>query len=193
MLCEKCNINQATVHMQQIVNGEKTEMHLCQNCSLNIDAAASIDALFNGLLGSFLTGGNVEKSNPKIVINYKPCPRCGMTYDSFRNGGGKLGCAHCYKTFTHELNPILKNVQASVRHEGKFPQKSGRDLFKKREVVRLRGLMQKAIDDENFEEAAKLRDEVRLMEYVEHDENVENAEKIPETPVTEDNNESNLV
>ncbi|MCL1986605.1 MAG: UvrB/UvrC motif-containing protein [Firmicutes bacterium] len=194
MLCEKCNSNQATVHMQQVVNGEKTEMHLCQTCSTGIDAAASIDALFNGLLGSFLTGGS-EKNNPKIVINYKPCPRCGMTYDTFRNGGGKLGCAHCYKTFTHELNPILKNVQASVRHEGKFPQKSGRDLFKKREAVRLRGLMQKAIDDENFEEAARLRDEVRLMENVENVENMgntENAKEIP-APATEDNNESNLV
>ena len=166
MLCEKCHLKQATVHMQQIVNGSKTEMHLCQDCSSQIDAPISIEALFNGLLGSFLSMTTEKQSSQKFQVKYEPCINCGMTYEGFKSGGGKLGCADCYRIFSRELNSILKNVQASIRHEGKFPQRSGRSMFKKREAERLRELMRKAIDDENFEEAARLRDEVRSMEKV---------------------------
>lgn len=165
MLCEKCHQKPATVHMQQIVNGTKTEMHLCQDCSTQIDAPISIEALFNGLLGSFLSMAS-EKPSRAELVHYEPCTTCGLTYEEFKNGGGKLGCADCYRVFFRELEPILKNVQASIRHEGKFPQKSGQSMFQKREADRLRMLMQQAISDENFEEAARLRDEVRTLDSV---------------------------
>jgi len=87
-----------------------------------------------------------------------------MTFEGFKNGGGKLGCEACYRVFSRELGSILKNIQASLRHEGKYPQKSGRDMFQKREAERMRILMRKAIEEENFEEAAKLRDEIRSLE-----------------------------
>ena len=164
MLCEKCHQKQATVHMQQFVNGTKTEVHLCQDCSTQIDAPISIEALFNGLLGSFLTMANDKQSSHKPKVSYAPCHTCGMTYESFKSGGGKLGCADCYRVFSRELESILKNVQASTRHEGKYPQKSGQGLFQKREVERLRELMLKAIENENFEEAARLRDEIKSLE-----------------------------
>lgn len=164
MLCEKCHQKPATVHMQQIINGAKTEMHLCQDCSAQIDAPISIEALFNGLLGSFLSMAPEKQSSHVPKVLYEPCPTCGMTYEGFKNGGGKLGCADCYRVFSRELKSIFKNVQASLRHEGKFPQRYGRSMFQKREAERLRELMRKAIADENFEEAARLRDEVRLLE-----------------------------
>lgn len=167
MLCEKCHHKPATVHMQQIVNGAKIEMHLCQDCSAQIEAPISIEALFNGLLGSFLSMA-VEKQNSHITrVRYEPCPTCGMTYEGFKAAGGKLGCEACYRVFSRELDAILKNVQASVKHEGKFPQKFGRALFQKKEAGRLRSLMNKAIEDENFEEAAQLRDEIRVLEAAE--------------------------
>ena len=164
MLCEKCHQKQATVHMQQIVNGTKTEMHLCQDCSTQMDSPISIDTIFNGLLGSFLSMAAEKQSRPESRTHYEPCPICGMTYDGFKSCGGKLGCAQCYTVFSRELANILKNVQASTRHEGKYPQKSGRSMFQKREAARLRKLMKTAIEDENFEEAARLRDEIRDIE-----------------------------
>ena len=165
MICQKCQQKPATVHMQQIVNGTKTEMHLCQDCSTQIETPISIDALFNGLLGSFLSMASEKQCNHKQPrVHYEPCPSCGMTYEGFKTGGGKLGCAACYRVFSRELDSILKNVQASVKHEGKFPQKYGHALFQKKEAVRLRGLMRKAVEEENFEEAAKLRDELRVIE-----------------------------
>lgn len=180
MLCEKCNLKQATVHMQQIVNGTKKEMHLCQDCSVQVplDSPISIEALFNGLLGSFLgmpTGESVKTGKPgcyRSNIRYEPCHTCGMTFESFQTDGGKLGCANCYKAFTRELMTILKNVQASIKHEGKFPQKFGKEMFHKKEANRLRGLMRKAIDEENFEEAARLRDEIKTFEVSQPEEGV---------------------
>ena len=169
MLCEKCHQKQATVHMQQIVNGIKTEMHLCQDCSTQMDSPVSIEALFNGLLGSFLSMSSDKQSSHKPRVYYEPCGTCGMTYDDFKNSGGKFGCADCYQVFSRELEGILKNVQASTRHEGKFPKTFGVDMFQKREANRLRELMNKAIEDENFEEAARLRDEVRSLETVGED------------------------
>jgi len=166
MLCEKCHNKPATVHMQQIVNGQKTEMHLCQDCSTQMDSPISIEALFNGLLGSFLSMAVEKQSNQRPDVHYEPCPTCGMTYDGFKNGGGKLGCEVCYTVFSRELDAILKNVQASVKHEGKYPQKFGRGMFQEKEAVRLRALMRRAIEEENFEEAARLRDEVKDLESV---------------------------
>ena len=164
MLCEKCHQKQATVHMQQIVNGTKTEMHLCQDCSSQIDSPITIEALFNGLLGSFLSMAQEKQGNIKPNIHYEPCKTCGMTYEGFKNGGGKLGCMDCYRVFSRELESIFKSVQASTKHEGKFPQRSGRSMFQEREAGRLRILMKKAIEEENFEEAARLRDEIRVLE-----------------------------
>jgi len=164
MLCEKCHQKPATVHMQQIVNGAKTEMHLCQDCSAQMDSPISIETLFNGLLGSFLSMAAEKQNNRETQVHHEPCLSCGMTFDGFKSGGGKLGCGDCYRVFSRELESILKNIQASVRHEGKYPQKSGRDMFQKREVERLRGVLRKAVEEENFEEAAKLRDEIRSLE-----------------------------
>ena len=164
MLCERCHQKQATVHMQQIVNGVKAEMHLCQDCSSHTDSPITIEALFNGLLGSFLTMAAEKQNSREAYVHVKPCPICGMSFEHFKSGGGKLGCAACYRVFSRELEAILKNVQASLQHEGKFPKKSGRAMFEKREAVRLREVMRKAIEEENFEEAARLRDEIRLLE-----------------------------
>jgi len=129
-----------------------------------MDSPISIDALFNGLLGSFLSMAAEKQSNREAHIHYEPCPICGMTFEDFKNAGGKMGCADCYRVFSKELASILKNVQASLRHEGKFPQRSGRAMFQKREADRIRNLMKQAVEEENFEEAARLRDKIKALE-----------------------------
>ena len=69
----------------------------------------------------------------------------------------------CYQTFKNELEALLKNVQGSIRHEGKFPKRSGVVMRYKREEDRLRTLLKKAVDEENFEEAATIRDQIKAM------------------------------
>jgi protein arginine kinase activator len=150
--------------MQQHFNGTKTEYHLCQECSAQVvEAPISIEALIHGLLGSFLAMAAEKADSFDAPHSDETCPVCGMTFDDFKSGG-KLGCEACYRTFERELEAILKNVQGSVRHEGKFPQKSGVNLFQKREAVRLRDELRKAVEEENFESAAYLRDQIRAIE-----------------------------
>jgi protein arginine kinase activator len=176
MLCEKCQKNQATIHMQQIVNGAKIEIHLCPACSLALaELPVSFENLFQGVLDSILSmaGGTGKidaaggiNGGAKAIVPKIKCDSCGMTYERFKTGG-KLGCADCYRAYSHELETLFKNVQGSVRHEGKFPKRSGVEMRQIREADRLRVLLKKAVEDENFEEAAELRDRIRAMQLSE--------------------------
>ncbi len=163
MLCEKCQKNQATVIIKQAsVNGESVIKHLCPECAFNIEIPISFEDLFQGFLDTIQSmakneAGRVEKK--KTV----PCPSCGTTFEQFKKTG-RLGCAECYNTFSGEMETLLKNVQISTRHEGKFPRRSGVALRQKREADKLRGRLKKAVDSENFEEAANLRDRIRALE-----------------------------
>jgi protein arginine kinase activator len=166
MLCEKCQKNQATVHLQQFVNGVKTEMHLCPACSLSLaEMPISFENLFQGVLDSILSMSkpHAETDSKLAPPSGRKCPVCGITYEQFKSTG-KLGCEECYRTFSGELETLLKNVQGSVRHEGKFPKRSGVAMRQKRETDRLKMMLKKAVEDENFEEAANLRDRIRSME-----------------------------
>ena len=170
MLCEHCHQKPATIHMSQFINGVKTETHLCQDCSAHGEATLSIESLFNGLLGSLLMVKESQQNTRHTPC--KPCATCGMTYDAFRTAG-KFGCAGCYAVFAKELEAIFKNVQGSTRHEGKFPQLNGQPMFHQREVDRLRHVLRTAIEEENYENAARLRDQIRTIEAALAAENTE--------------------
>ena len=164
MICEKCHVNPATVHVQQIINGEKKESYLCQSCAGETDQGISFTNIFQGLMDAFLknaaaSGGNVAAAQE---IQTK-CPDCGFTYNDFKKAG-KLGCGGCYAAFSKELDRILKNIQGSNTHEGKFPHKSGVLMMQKRELENLRLLLHKAIQEEEFETAASLRDRIKGMD-----------------------------
>jgi protein arginine kinase activator len=163
MLCEKCHAKPATVFMTQIVNGNKTELHLCPECSIQSQMPISFENMFQSLINSIQSmtqAGGTPAAIPTI-----PCSSCGMTFEQFKTSG-KLGCAQCYLAFPNEMSALLKSVQGSVHHEGKYPQRSGVELRQKREAEQLRVKLKKAIEDENFEEAAKLRDMIRELEAI---------------------------
>lgn len=164
MLCEKCHQKQATMHMQQYVNGEKTEMHLCQDCAAALEIPFSFDNLFQGFLGSFLTKPQVDiGGNGKEAHTVVKCGTCGLSYDGFKKTG-RLGCADCYSAFRQELDAIFKSVQSSNQHQGKFPRKYGGELFVKRELDQLKLSLAKAVENEEYEEAVLLRDKIREYE-----------------------------
>ena len=107
------------------------------------------------------TGGFTSKPQAPNV----PCPVCGLNFEEFKSGDGlRLGCAECYQAFAEPVEVYLKTLQSSTRHEGKIPKRSGVKLRQKRDVTRLRDALKKAVEAENFEEAAKLRDQIREME-----------------------------
>ena len=170
MLCDKCQKNPATVRMQQFIHGKKTELNLCQECTFkleNLEMPISLENVFKGFLdqlqSKLFTGmGSVSSTPPQTAAK---CARCGMTYDEFKTDG-KLGCEECYQSFSKEVDSLLKSIQGSTRHEGKYPRRLGAGLKHKRKANELRVKLKIAIGEENYEEAARLRDEIRSLEVI---------------------------
>lgn len=163
MVCEKCNQNKATVHLTKIQNNKKTEIHLCEEC-----ARKTQDMSFENpfTINNFLTGllDSVQSSPIKVdYIKTTTCSKCGMSYGKFKQLG-RLGCSDCYNTFNEKLMPLIKSVHGSQQHTGKVPKKSGNRIRIKREIITMKKELRKAIDREEFERAAELRDKIKLLE-----------------------------
>ena len=165
MLCEKCQKNPATVHMQHFMHGVKKEMHLCQECSFKLEMPISLENIFQGFMEQFNSTyfGQTPTESKAKQCTMATCTSCLLTYEEFKKGM-KLGCDTCYKTFKGSIEALLKNVQGSTRHSGKYPQRTGAGILQQRQANQLRVHLQQAIAEENFEEAARLRDEIRNLE-----------------------------
>ncbi len=164
MLCELCKQTQATVHLTEIVNDQMTELHLCEACANQ--KGAQVESHFG--LSDLLSGlADFSKPQEPEEVPVKACSTCGMTYDDFRKVG-RLGCSECYPTFKRSLGSLLKRIHGSPIHVGKSPLrliKSGK--VAKTELLELKRKLERAIADEAFEEAAKLRDQIRRFEQQE--------------------------
>ena len=167
MLCEVCKQAQSTVHLTEIVNDQMTELHLCEVCANQ--KGAQVESHFG--LADLLSGlADFSKTQEPEEATGKACPSCGMTYDDFRKVG-RLGCAQCYVTFKRSLGSLLKRIHGSPIHLGKSPirhAKPGRPKAEaKNELAELRRKLERTIEREEFEEAVKIRDQIRRMEQQE--------------------------
>ena len=157
MLCEECGKNQAEVVMTTVVNGQSATRHLCREC-LKKYQAGDLQALLGAILSTI--AGKLQEADeeaPDIV-----CPKCGETYAEFQKTG-MLGCAECYQAFRKELAPVINRVQGRTQHAGRRPPVSEEEQARQTRMEELRSLMEAAVAEENFEEAARLRDELRAM------------------------------
>ncbi|NPV26959.1 MAG: hypothetical protein HPY81_05765 [Firmicutes bacterium] len=167
MYCEECKKRPATVHVTKIVNNKKTERHLCEYCAreqeqigFGFEPSFSIQKLLASLL-------NYEPPTPEgISIAYPEptkCENCGLTYSQFGQLG-KVGCSECYQRFSEKLSPLLRRIHGSARHTGKIPKRTGGAIRLQKEIEHLRQQLQNAIQREEFEQAAQLRDQIRELE-----------------------------
>lgn len=164
MLCERCKKNLATVHMKKNINGEKAECYLCEECAISIDHQLSFDQFFQGFLDTIFNSDHAIGFSGMPQKHVSPaCKICGLTYSEFREHG-KLGCVNCYDTFKDQLDIIFKNIHGSNRHQGKFPHRKGAILKRKRDIETLKTSLMKAIEAEEYEQAAQLRDRIREIE-----------------------------
>ncbi|MCG7410669.1 UvrB/UvrC motif-containing protein [Paenibacillus sp. ACRRX] len=174
MMCQQCGQKPATLHFTKIINGEKTESHICEGCArekgeLNADPAHefSIHNLLSGLLDFDLSNGAGNLKNGvygfKATSEAMRCDNCGLTFSQFSKMG-RFGCDECYKSFGSRLDPLLKRVHGNIIHVGKIPKRNGIVLQRKRELDELREKLQECIRMEQFEEAAQLRDHIRMLE-----------------------------
>lgn len=163
MICEKCKKTQASVHMKQIINGDVKEIHLCQECAAAYDIGSGFSfdfgSMFQDLFNMAAAPAGLEMGRAHGGLR---CGACGMTYDEFMRTG-KLGCSGCFDEFYSNIQPMLKNIHGSDEHKGKIPQKSGGRMLKKREIDELRKKLSAAVENEEFEEAARLRDRIREL------------------------------
>ena len=153
MKCEICKDNDATVHFKHVVNGSVQEMFVCKDCAenggLSVQGAIPItDFLF----------GVAAQPQEEPAGEGRECPACGMGSRHFRETS-RLGCAVCYETFKEELKPMVEEVHRGLQHKGKVPVREKVHT----ELATLEDRLQKAVAEQNFEEAARLRDRVREL------------------------------
>lgn len=169
MLCPECGKRPATLHYTKIVNGNKSEFHLCEVCAQDrgeyMPGVNDGFSFFNQLLSGLL---NFEPSTSELgdheaLKSALRCPTCGLTYHQFSKVG-KFGCADCYTTFRDRLNPLLRRVHGHSTHRGKIPERTQGELKLKRTLEKLKEDLAVRISEEKFEEAAQLRDEIRSLQ-----------------------------
>ena len=168
MLCDNCGEREAAIHLTQIVDNTVTTMHLCEQCAAakGVETGASV-AKFP--LGDFLASlGKPGSSQAAEAGADVACPACGGTLQDFRQTG-RLGCARCYTTFEAHLRDLLRRLHGSSQHVGEryaavaaAPAESAAGPA--RAVGELREQLRRAIESENFELAAELRDRLKVLE-----------------------------
>lgn len=165
MLCEICGERQATIHYTKIINGKKNESHICEICAKsNSDSITKYgDFSFNHLLSGLLNFDQITNESMYTKTSTERCMTCGLSFAQFKQLG-KFGCNDCYKSFESKLEPIFRRVHGNSRHNGKVPIRSGEHLQRRKELSKLKVELKQKIVLEEFEEAAKIRDEIKKAE-----------------------------
>ncbi len=175
MLCDRCQKRDAKILYTEIINGVKKEQHLCEECATDytsfqmekplMNSDLTLGDLLSTLLDTYTGTGQKKPDTDDQIVT---CDRCGMSYDEFA-ATGRFGCAGCYQSFQKQLGKTLKGIQGADVHTGKRPKgltvaaqpdKTKLDIS---EIEMLSIRLQEAIEKEEFEEAARLRDIIKQM------------------------------
>lgn len=167
VLCQYCQQRPATVHLTKIINFEKTELHLCEVCAKAAGNELGVmfgnNFTFQNLIVGLLGDVDFEIDQQPSIGGEIRCRNCGLTFSDFKNTG-LLGCGECYHHFKMGLEPLFKKVHGSITHTGKVPRRTGGKVRIRKEIQDLRHQLQHAIQKEDYEQAASLRDEIRQLE-----------------------------
>ena len=165
MLCERCFERHATISIIQIINGEKTELHICENCSEGegIEAIVSnLPQIFTKMILDVLKQKEKEAKRTGGKYAVRKCSSCGYSWEEFRKTG-PLGCDKCYVFFKEQIIEIVKQAQGQSLHvELKQESKRSFETAEDKSTL-LENALQKAVQNEEYEKAAKLRDKIRSL------------------------------
>ena len=161
MLCQNCHQREANVHVVKNINGQTTQLHLCDQCA---QKTQEINVVFHqGIMPDFLQALFGFSPQPAAQRQEEACPNCGMTFSQITQAG-KLGCSACYEKFGPQLEPLLRRIHGGGQHVGKVPARQGAALREKLELAKLKEKLQILIRQEKFEEAVFVRDQIRDLE-----------------------------
>jgi protein arginine kinase activator len=170
MLCQICKKKEAIITFTKIAGGQKIEIHLCNDCASVYSDKFSIFPLpqfnINDLLAGLLNAIDLYQKEGGVIPGKKiECSNCHLTYDKFKQSG-KLGCSVCYHDFREQLIPLLRRLHGNSEHVGKIPRQSKGKLNKIRKIKQLKKELQELVLKEEYEKAAKTRDEILKLEGV---------------------------
>ena len=171
MKCQKCGNKPADTHVKRVINGEFEEYDLCSDCAKSLgysnifeDFAGDFAGGFSSMLGSLFSNALPARSQATR------CEVCGTAYADIAHSG-MMGCANCYNIFAEQLMPNIRRVHGNTTHCGKnsaIAKKAIQDVneekTKENQIVELKSQLQQAIENQEFEKAAELRDKIREME-----------------------------
>lgn len=159
LLCQSCGEKDASIHLTKIVNGNIEEKHLCDACAkdgdeLDFSLPFSFQTLFTGLIGS------IKEDTQKVKD--VSCPECGLLYKRFVETG-KFGCSYCFNAFEEDVYELLKGIHGHSHHVGKIPLRINSKIRNIKKIEFLKEELNKSIAQEEFERAAYLRDEIKIV------------------------------
>lgn len=167
MLCQNCGKYEATTHLKRVVNGDTTEMHLCSDCAQHL----GYGDMFSGFglnLDDFF-GGFLEDTVQKLASPVEEkCPKCGNSFSDIVRSG-KVGCSECYRMFYDKLLPSIQRIHGRIKHSGKHIEaaaesKKIEESKPENEIDSLKDQLNKAVENQEFEQAAVLRDKIKELE-----------------------------
>jgi len=156
--CQRCGKAKASVHITDTAP-QKRELHLCEDCAEKEGVIIKHHQTANAMLKEF-----IKQKTGLAAIENLTCPKCGMTFREFQ-AKGLLGCPYDYEAFQSVLTPLIERAHGGATHHvGKVPEKADTTMRKQTGLLRLRRELQEAIEQENYELAARVRDQIRMLE-----------------------------
>ena len=168
MLCDNCKERDAIINLTQVEHDSKVTLHLCEQCAQQKGVetgGAVLKSPLGNFLGAVVKGGNIGGALVPTSADALRCPGCGSTLRAFRDSG-RLGCDQCYASFDAHLRDLLRRLHGSSQHVGEryeAPGEGGRDDPRSK-LLELKAQLRRAVEGENFELAAELRDRIRVLE-----------------------------
>jgi protein arginine kinase activator len=161
MLCDNCKERDAVVHLTRIVDNAVSQLHLCEKCA----AAKGVETTLSvpqHPLGDILQA--VQQQSTTTTEDAAACAFCGATARDFR-ASGRLGCPHCYDAMERSLRELLRRLHGSSRHVGQRYETPATHVVNKPDTLHdLRDRLRRAVESEQFEVAAELRDRIKALE-----------------------------
>lgn len=160
MTCHECG-QPATVHLTEIVNGKKKVKHFCGACAEKQELLKQQQLNVNAIVQSMI-GQHVGAAADQL--SRLTCPTCGIKYMEFK-AAGRCGCPNDYHVFREPLLPLLERIHRGNKHVGKVPPHALKHAAVQNELRDLRQQLRTAVEQEAYEEAARLRDLIRQKEH----------------------------
>lgn len=172
MLCQHCQKKPAVLSYLVSMGNQQKELQLCQDCleelmREDLGISKIVDEGLGGVLSAMLEM-MIQDSGEEA--HGKECPHCHTTWKDFKDTG-LLGCSQCYQTFGPDLNRIIKQFHGQDHHQGEIPQAFQEEVYRDRQIMDLKAQLDQAVQEENYEKAADLRDQINGLKEQAHESN----------------------